>query len=207
MKRFLIVAACFFVVVSFFSTAYADIGFKGGITFAKWSGGNWENINEFSWKKGAELGAYYNFKVYKLLSLQPEIFYSMKGAKHLFVGHDLEERWSLNYIDISVLSKLTIETGEPFKPIVFIGPYLGYLVNTKKGIKSGEESMSADLPDDIFKSTDMGLIFGGGFDFELDTVTYTLEARYSMGLTEVASEEENSNIKNQTFTILGSIMF
>ncbi|MCD6380014.1 PorT family protein [bacterium] len=219
MKKGLIIICILLAIVSS-SDVYAGIGFKGGITFANWGGDGLENAENYSWKAGAKLGTYFAFPVGNCFTIQPEIFYSMKGWKYVYVGHDYENSWSLNYIDISVLAKFDMETGDAFRPTIFAGPYMCYLLNTKASIKIGEKSMSASLSDDIFKSTEIGLVLGGGFDFEGSGAVFTLEARYSFGLTPVLNMEENinnlgltpvfntnGNVINHSFSILGGVRF
>lgn len=219
MKRTLIVLGVLIVLV-YSTVANAGIGFKGGITLAKWNGDGLKNADEYSWKKGVELGAYYAFPINDYFTVQPEMLYSMKGWDYVYVGHNSSEHWSLSYVDISVLSKFTMLTGDAFRPTVFAGPYMGYLLNTKAGMTVGDQSLSADLPDDIFKSVEAGLIFGVGFDFEGSKAAFTLEARYNMGLTQVVNMKDNINnlqllpvfnkdgrVKNQTFSILVGVRF
>jgi hypothetical protein len=219
LKKALIIVCILLAIISS-SDVYAGIGFKGGITLAKWNGDGLENADDYSWNKGAKLGAYYAFPINNYFTIQPEIFYSMKGWKYVFVGHNSNEYWNLNYIDISVLSKFAMLTGDAFRPTIFAGPYLGYLLNTKAGINTGDTSLSADLPDDIFKSVEMGLVFGGGFDFEGSGAAFTFEFRYSLGLTQVMNMKDNINkpqllpvfnpegkIKNNTFSIIGGVRF
>ncbi len=219
MKKF-VITGCIFLVIIFSSDAYAGIGFKGGLNYAKWSGNGLVNADDYSWKTGIKLGAYYVLPVCNIFKIQPEIFYSTKGWKYVYVGHSADESLSLNYITISVLAKFIIETGEAFKPTIFTGPYMGYFLNAKAKMNIGGKSMSANLSDDLFKSTEMGWVVGGGFDFEIAVTTFTLEARYCLGMTQVLNMEGNiasvghtpvfntdGDVKNKTFSIIGGMSF
>jgi len=49
--------------------------------------------------------------------------------------------------------------------------------------------------DDV-KSTDFGLVFGGGFDYEMGEGFLTFDARYALGLTSLDDSDLEEDIKN-----------
>ena len=51
------------------------------------------------------------------------------------------------------------------------------------------------------KSTDFGLVFGGGVDFGLGKGYFTIDLRYTLGLTTI-SDFEDEDVKNGAFSLM-----
>jgi len=115
-------------------------------------------------------------------ALQPEIVYSMQGAKI-----DNTE-FKLDYINIPVIVQYMFDNG--FR--IQAGPQLGFLVNAK-----AEDNSSADIKDN-YKSIDAGLSFGVGYVHTL--TNFGIDARYNLGLTDI-SESSNVESTNRGFQI------
>ncbi|MCD6379912.1 PorT family protein [bacterium] len=204
-----VAAICFVVLITLSTTACAGIGFKGGLNFTKWTGDDWSDADEFDWKMGYKIGAFFTFPATPILTVQPEIYFTTKGwkAEGEILGETVTMTTSMNYIEIPVLLKLNMDTGMSFKPTIFGGPYVGFLMGdpTLK-VEVGGESAEEDYPSDIFNSTDIGGVIGAGVDFDLGMSTASFEARFNFGLTSV-SDNDQEDIKNMGFSILGGFSF
>jgi hypothetical protein len=168
-------------------------GIKIGLNLANVTGDDveiyWEN------KMGFCAGGFLTFSLSDIFAIQPEAFFTMKGYKS-------EQEWnfytsSVTYLEIPVLAKAFIPTGGNIKPNIFGGPSLGIKI-------SGEE----------YKSTDFGLVFGGGIDFALGTGKFLVECRYSMSLSSVSifekgpmTERESEDVKNRVISIIVGYSF
>ena len=160
-------------------------GITGGINLANVAGDSVE-MNETKLCFGG--GGFVEFPVAPLISVQPQLLYMMKGMKW---GGDTDSGVRLSYIEIPVLVKVNIPMAGPFNPNLFVGPYLG--LNT--GAEAYIEGVDEDIKDQI-KSTDYGLVLGGGFDYALATGKLTFDARYSMGLTSIDDTDDDDDVKN-----------
>lgn len=179
-------------------------GIKGGVGLAKAWGD--DVPDEASFKLGANVGAFMNYRVHEMFVVQPEVFYAMKGWKLDVEGADAISV-KMDYVDIDVLAKLTVPMEGNFKPNVFVGPYLG--INVAASLEVGDES--ADI--DNAKSTDFGVVLGGGFDFEMENgMMIVLDIRYSMGLSNVlevpeGEEGDEPAVKNNSIIFMAGVAF
>jgi len=168
-------------------------GIKIGLNIANVTGDdveiNWEN------KTGFCAGGFLTFSLSDIFAIQPEAFFTMKGYKSE-QEHDFYTS-SVTYLEIPVLAKVFIPTGGNIKPNIFAGPSLGIKIS------------GAD-----YKSTDFGLVFGGGIDFALGTGKFLVECRYSMSLSSVSifekgpmTERESEDVKNRVISIIVGYSF
>lgn len=179
-------------------------GIKGGAGLAKAWGD--DVPDDAAFKLGANVGAFMNYRVHEMFVVQPEVFFAMKGWKIDVEGAD-EISVKMDYIDIDVLAKLTIPMEGMIKPCVFVGPYLG--INMTADIEVGDVSEEIENA----KSTDIGLVAGGGVDFELENgMIILLDIRYSMGMTNVfevpeGEEGDEPAVKNNSIIFMAGVAF
>ncbi|HMA77112.1 MAG TPA: porin family protein [Candidatus Krumholzibacteriaceae bacterium] len=196
------------VLITLSTTACAGVGLKGGLNFTKWTGDDIDS-GELDWKMGYKIGAALTFPTTTIFTVQPEIYFTTKGwkAEEVLSGEVVTYTTSMNYIEIPLLLKLNMDTGMNYKPAIFGGPYIGFLLgNPTLKVEVGGDSAEEDYPDDIFNSTDIGGVVGAGVDFELGMNTASLEARFNFGLTSI-SESDGEDIKNMGFSIMGGFSF
>ena len=186
MKRLIIALA---LVALMSSTVFAEglsLGFKGGLNLANWTG---DDIDENKIKLCFGGGVFMNYPLTESISLQPELLFMMKGTKA--DDDDIDAGYRMTYIDIPILAKFAVPTEGAFTPCFFAGPFIA--LNLSAEMYMEDEDM--DIKDDI-KSTDFGLMFGGGFDYAMGEGYLTFDARYALGLTDFVDVEEDVNIKN-----------
>lgn len=111
-------------------------------------------------------------------ALQPELVYSMQGAK--FGNSSIQ----LDYINVPVLLQYMFDNG--FR--IQAGPQLGLLVRAKQE----NNSTSVDVKD-AFKTIDLGLSFGVSY-IHVPT-SFGIDARYNLGLNDI-SESSISQSNN-----------
>jgi len=197
---FLILILC---LLSFPFYAQAAIGFgvKAGMNYANISGP--ESENEWENRMALVAGAFFTFNVGKIFALQPEILYSQKGLKwdeqFQFEGKDFKATTYMDYLDIAALAKvfIPVTSNSAFRINLFAGPYVGLKLRGKLKYEWGGESAERDLED--LKSQDVGLVFGGGFDFAVGSGRLSVDARYGMSLSSISKVED---MKNQVFSVL-----
>jgi hypothetical protein len=202
------VAVVIFVVfiMSFSASVNAGVGFKAGLNFSKWTG---DDIDDLDWKTGIKLGGFMIFPVTSVMTVQPEIYFVTKGWKDKgeILGQEVTITTNMNYIEIPVLLKFNMETGSSFMPMIFVGPYMGFLLGdpTLK-VEVGGDSAEEDWPSDTFKSIDLGGVVGAGADFDLGPTTLIFEARYNIGFSSIF-DTEDVDVKNMGFSLMCGISF
>jgi hypothetical protein len=164
------------------------MGFKIGLNLANVSGSGVDALSEefesFAGLNasneqlvGFALGGFVTYNLSPMVALQPEFLYSIKGFTMSVEGVDVDLK--LNYFEVPVLFKFMFGTSAT-KPFVFAGPEMGILLSSSVG--SGGLSIDAG---DLWKSTDLGLVFGGGVDFPVGKNTMSLDGRYEVGLSKI----------------------
>ena len=188
--------------------SFAEIrgGVKIGLNSAKLHGDDVEDFEDmlgagFDSKLGFCFGGFVTFSLHEMFAIQPEVLYTMKGAKmeESVMGETLYVWVNLNYLEIPVLAKLQIPTQGNIKPSIFVGPALGIKVSAKAKAEYAGETEEEDIED--MKSTDLGLVIGGGVDFGLGKGMITVDLRYTLGLATI-SEWEDEDVKNGVFSLM-----
>lgn len=208
----LILAGAF--VLAAFSTAQAqDInwGIKAGANYSKIS-----SEIEPDYIFGYHAGVIAEFKLSPNFALQPELLYSLEGARSEFdfseegFTFSSDQKIKLGYINLPVMLKYFATPGLSFEA----GPQVGYLVSGKN-----EYEISSNFPDDFgmnekgtedikdeLKKISLGVNFGLGYEFQNN---FFLQARYHLGVSDISDFEEDSEdmegefeeLKNRSFQL------
>jgi hypothetical protein len=178
----------------------AKFGIKGGFNLTSLYV---DNVSSEHAKAGFNAGIFAKLPVTKGFSIQPELLYSVKGAKDTysnFIQGDGEYRFNLNYLELPVLA--VINVAKNFN--LHAGGYAAYLVsaNVKDVNSNGDIDGATDLNADNFKRFDFGLAGGAGFDID----NFTIGARYNYGLTQIGksgnlSGDLTKNSKNAGLSV------
>lgn len=151
---------------------------------------------------GAHLGGFVEIKINEKFAFQPELLYSMQGAKSEYSysepGYSYSEdtKLKLGYLNVPLMAKYFATD----KLFIEAGPQIGFLMSAKNEFKFSEtfmgdtESASGDVDvKDNLKSVDFGLNFGLGYEF---TENVFASARYNVGLSDI-NDAEGSNVEIQ----------
>jgi hypothetical protein len=145
---------------------------------------------------GFGIMAGFNFSKYA--GLQLEVNYDQIAQKYKDRG--LDEKVSLNYINIPVL--LTVNTDKT-KPVFFgvhVGPQFGINIGSKASGDSGPDSDTLHAVVAV-KTGDVGLVYGAGFGFALTpehTIRLDLGFRGVYGLVDI----NGTPAGNDTYNVL-----
>lgn len=143
-------------------------GVKGGVNFSNLTG---EGV-EADGTTGFYVGGLADISLTDEFHFQPEVLYSMEGAKDA----------SLTYLRIPLMAKYYI--ADSFA--LLAGPSLGF--------KVGAED---DFIDEATKSMDFGLGIGAAYELENG---FFFDARYNLGLSNISDVEEG-DLKNTNFQV------
>lgn len=144
---------------------------------------------------GFHAGAVAEFPLSAKFSLQPELLYSLEGAKTEYNFEDQgftihsKDKLKLGYINLPVMAKYAVTPGFSLEA----GPQIGYLVSAKDDYEISsnfpedfEESGTEDVKDQL-KDFSFGFNFGAGYEFQNKLF---LQARYHLGLSELSDIDE-----------------
>lgn len=184
----------------------AKFGIKGGLNLTNLYV---DNVSSEHMKAGFNAGVFAKLPVTKGFSIQPELLYSVKGAKdtynNLLQGNG-EYRFNLGYMELPVLAVVNLAPN--FN--LHLGGYAAYLVsaNVRDVNSNGDIQGATDLNTDNFKRWDFGLIGGLGFDIQ----NFTIGARYNYGLSQIGkpgnlSGDLTKNSKNAGISVYVGVAF
>ncbi len=159
-------------------------------------------------------GGFLSFPISDFFAIQPEVLYTRKGAKLRETG-EVDAEFKVDYVEIPVLlvARLTDESSSA-RPIVYAGPAVSFEAQCKVEGSVEGASVSADCNnisqfggEDIeTKSTDFGIIFGGGVEFNAGSAVIIVEGRYNVGLVDV-DETTTDDVKNRAFSFMAGVGF
>ena len=180
-------------------------GVKGGVNFSNLYTDNADDENVLT---GFNIGLYAKVPVTNSISIQPEVYYTGKGAEVVYnnVFASGTAKFKLNYIEVPVM--LVANVTKNFN--VQVGPYAGYLISGKTTNESGTYNFQDNINTDDFNKIDAGVAAGLGFDLE----TVSFGVRYNYGLTKVGKERNYSGTnytfpdgKNSVLSFYGAFSF
>ncbi|EHQ44036.1 porin family protein [Myroides odoratus] len=170
---------------------------KQDVRFRVKSGLNISNISDDSDSKskaGFHIGAAAEIFVTDKFSIQPELQYSMQGAKGkndlLIEGVRVTNmQVNMNYINVPVMAKYYVAEGFSIQA----GPQLGFLVKAEStaDLRLGNEKTS--ITNNIKSMTnkvDFGLNFGVAYDLSFGLF---FDARYNLGLTDILKDADGQH--------------
>jgi Outer membrane protein beta-barrel domain len=181
MKKMSTLFAAVFMLATIFSAtkSYAQFsyGVKAGAiqsAFKQKAGAETDS------KTGFVAGAFAAYTIIPNLDVQVEGLYSQLGAKQDVDGST--GKYKFNYINVPVLAKYNVWNGI----YAIAGGQFGYLVSAKTELKGQKE----DIKDNA-KKTDLGLVFGGGYETRNGIGA---EIRYLPGMKDISNN--STSIKN-----------
>lgn len=165
----------------------SQVGLKGGINISTLSQKGADLIS-VSWKSvtGFTVGGFYAFNVNEYFAIQPELYYTKKGGKleESILSVLASKSLVIHYLELPILLKLKLPSQGSIGPNLFVGPYVSLKLSDKGEIKA----LGIKLEEELIKvkSSDFGLVFGGGIDFKVSNAIVFLDIRYDLGLVNVA---------------------
>ena len=158
------------------AAAGVQFGIKVGGNMAKVSGDDLQDVfGTLKTKVGFTGGIFLAFNLGKVVSIQWEALYTMKGATYVALDDSYTDKLYADYIEIPLLLKIKIPL-PVIQPFVFAGPSVGFKLSEKV------ESNGVPLGETLFKNNDYGAIFGAGVNLGR---SFMIDIRYSLGLQKV----------------------
>jgi hypothetical protein len=179
----------------------ARFGVKAGASLTNVTGDGTGDVKNLF---GFHGGLIANLPINDAFSIQPELLYSMKGAKleESFGGYTGKLTSRLHYIDVPVLAR--VNAGGLFFEL---GPQIGFLVAAKQKTEvsggPGSGSSTDDIKDSV-KGVDFG--YAAGLGYQLSNGP-GIGLRYNGGFTDTNKDSGSSAVRNSAFQLYLSFMF
>lgn len=154
---------------------HTNIGIKGGLNAFTIKSDNSTNVET---KLGYHIGLIGHIHISDQFALQPELVYSVQGARYTVSGEDVN--LNLNYLNIPLLFQYMFDNGFRLQA----GPQLGFLVSAKTEVNDNTTDVN-----DSFEKMDIGL--GLGASYVNPVSNFGVDARYNVGLTNI---NDNSSV-------------
>jgi len=216
------------LVIAFpiFLTAQTSIGIKAGANFSNFSmSSQLQDDFNSNLTPGFQVGGVLDIPFGGMFGVMVEGLYTRRGdAKRSKVDFAylengvaidqgiLKVRTHLNYVDIPIHLKYNFR-GRSVSTYLMAGPQLSFALGGENNNLIIEGSVQDyTLPNqrlefgsgrnDDLKSSDFGISLGAGMAFELDMGSITLDARYFLGMTNLANSSNPADaFKNRTIMI------
>lgn len=184
MKTILSVALATILFTTTATAQNVNIGIKGGLNITNL---NDDNGTTYDSKIGFNVGLLGHIHLAPQLALQPELLYSLQGAK--YTVSNVETNINLGYLNIPLNVQYMFDNGFRLQA----GPQIGLLMNAK----SETNNVKTDIKDNL-KTVDFGVTAGLGYVHPASG--FGVDARYNLGLTDI-SESDASKLTNRGFQI------
>jgi len=202
MKRFMGLAAAVAVFASAAPAAAQDmpmrLGVIGGVNFADVSG---DDAGDTDMRTSFDVGVLAQFPLGMVLTFQPELHYSSKGAKteEDFGTGPVEVEYKLTYLDIPLLLRAGLPLAEGLDVDVLVGPYIGVGLGCDVSLDDGDDEECGVDPE-----TDYGLEVGLGFSWGMGMGDLMIDGRYQWGFSDVF---EDADVQNRNIQVLVGFAF
>ena len=182
-------------------------GLKTGLNHANFRG---ETIGLTKSRVGFTAGGFVTFRINETFSIQPEVYYTVKGFRQKVRGA-FESTITLDYLEIPVLAKYSSETQNNVKISLFAGPAFEFNLKSKTNIKPEggiEEEKDLDT-----KGFDYGLVLGLEVSIDVYYCKIIIESRYTLGLMIINKDWRNNpggedfEVKNSVLSLLVGFSF
>ncbi len=190
MKKLLMVVAVAALTLSSTFAQSVSFGPKVGVNFASLNGDDADDLDLMG-RTSLHFGAAVNIGVSELFAVQPEVVYSAQGFTIEEDG--VEGTGKLDYIIIPVLADFTVAEGFSLQG----GPQIGINITDEFEVEGETETLDAE-------STDIGVALGAQYRSPLGLF---VQARYTVGLSNVAGDEDDVDLKNGVFGVSAGWFF
>ncbi len=150
-------------------------------------------------RPGLNAGLFINYSSDSRLGFKAELLYTGMGTYY----NNSEQERNLTYLQLPVMGVLYLnEKGKAFRPKIFAGPYLSYLLSAKDHQGKDYNTVNED-----FEKIDVGLKAGAGFNYRLNNKVWLNTELYVIGGIADISPDKNVRIRNQSLGLNVGLSF
>jgi hypothetical protein len=193
-------------------TGLTGIGLKAGGIIANEVGSDARisvqgSSSKLSFKGGFVGGGFASYNFTELIGVQPELLFSMKGAKNSStIGDASNFRALLDYVEIPVLLTVNPTTNSRVHPQIYAGPDIAFLVSAKARDDVNGQTVTNDIKSKLH-STDFGVAMGAGLNYPMGNGKLSFDARYTLGVTKIYKTTPQPNIRNSAISFMAGYSF
>ena len=158
-------------------------GVRGGLNLTNVDMSGDEGDGALEWQMRGVFGGFATWQMTSWLELQPELLYSMKGAKSDEFG--ITTKLLLDYVEVPVLGRISRGALGMRRFYVAAGPSFGLLVRAKSRSDFGSSTEEIDISDDV-ERFDLGIVVAGGVEFS----SIVVDGRYTLGLSDIDTSDD-----------------
>ena len=175
MKKTLFLAASLFLIIGATQAQHNGVhfGLKAGMNASTLS--NTSADSKIGFNAGALAHIHTSSKSW---AIQPELVYSLEGAKYNLLGGSDKVKADLSYLNVPVLVQYLFSNG--FR--IEAGPQIGFLMNAKSKVGNND---GIDIKDS-YNTTNFSIPVGLGY---LTTYGLGFDARYNFGVSDVTKND------------------
>lgn len=213
MKRSILTVAAIALAMTFFAghvlaqeaTGLVNYGAKVGLNLANASGSDATIAQaDKKFRLGVNAGFFATYAFTDMFAIQPELLYSMKGAKYEAKVGDTKLTEKVDYIDIPILLKVSPKMAGNIKPSLLVGPFVGFKAGAKysySGTVPEGQTKSGTIEN--VSSTAFGISVGAEVGMKMTKGMPFLGVNYALGLSKVFKKVDGvqSNVKANVISI------
>jgi hypothetical protein len=162
------------------------------LRFNAYNGGVVQGTATLDYGYGIMIGANFNHH----FGLMAEVDYL--GINQKYTDQELEHQVNLNYLNIPVMLQFNTDKAKPINLNLVLGPQFG--INVGSSVDTYGNANSGTVQATVAaKGGDVGLAYGGGFEFALNrqhTIRLDLGFRGAYGLINISGDEVAPNTYN-----------
>lgn len=130
--------------------------------------------------------------------IQSGLIYEQKGFRNKQDLGNKEERLTgtYNYLTLPVLAEGSFSIGNNSRFYGLTGVYAGFKTYAENAIVTTGDEIAAALAEENIRNEDFGWIIGGGIQVPAGDHILQAGMKYSLGLTEVSSDQPDSRNKS-----------
>lgn len=145
-----------------------------------------EDVDDENMLIGFNIGLFAKVPVNRFLAIQPELYYTTKGAENTYNNTFVNGTaiFNVNYIELPLL--LVVNFTKNIN--IHVGPYAAYLISGKVSNESNASifDFEDEIDTDDYNKIDAGIAAGVGLDFG----AIGLGIRYNYGMANVGKEAD-----------------
>lgn len=162
-------------------------------------------------RTGFDLGAGLSYTQNGVVGGALEARYVQRGGKWELketsgTGTSVTTTMKLDYLEIPLLLQVTPQTEGKIRPMVVIGPVLGFRTSSKFDVEANDGSGSVDIGDGMKSTYFAGLVGAGGKLQAAEKVSVILQARFQLGFSNLIDDPDLS-FKPQDFSVHAGVSF
>lgn len=157
---------------------------------------------ETSSNVGVVGGGFVEFGLRERWAFQPEMLFAMKGVKLNIASGGGTVTTRMNYLEFPLLVKYTTQAATRVVPYFMGGPSFGVKASTSAQLDTTSQTIDEEI-DAAIRNVDIGATFVVG----VRRGRFLIEARYTQGLSDVATDKypHTDSLRNRTVAIVGGV--